>query len=149
MIQFLFNVNYRTAFGEDVVLNLKGVRYRMTTLNGELWSVTVSMKDVKVGDLLDYYYSVELDGVETRHEWLTQAHRLNISAGKAEHYVVYDRWISIPEDSYLYSSAFTDCINGQKPVIADTSDYDRTVTLKVRAPQLLRGALTFRVTVRS
>ena len=139
MIQFLFNVNYRTAFGEDVVLNLKGVRYRMTTLNGELWSVTVSMKDVKVGDLLDYYYSVELDGVETRHEWLTQAHRLNISAGKAEHYVVYDRWISIPEDSYLYSSAFTDCINGQKPVIADTSDYDRTVTLKVRAPQLLRG----------
>ena len=64
MIQFLFNVNYRTAFGEDVVLNLKGVRYRMTTLNGELWSVTVSMKDVKVGDLLDYYYSVELDGVD-------------------------------------------------------------------------------------
>ena len=139
MIRFVFNVNYKTAFGEDVVLNLKGVRYRMTTLDGELWSVNVSLKDIRVGDVLRYYYSVELDGVETRHEWLTQAHMLDITASKTEHYVVYDRWISMPEDSYLYSSAFTDCINGQTPVVPAATDYAKTVRIKVRAPQLRRG----------
>lgn len=139
MIRFVFNVNYKTAFGEDVVLNLKGVRYRMTTLDGELWSVNVSLKDIRVGDVLRYYYSVELDGVETRHEWLTQAHMLDITANKTEHYVVYDRWISMPEDSYLYSSAFTDCINGQTPVVPAVTDYAKTVRIKVRAPQLRRG----------
>ena len=139
MIRFVFNVNYKTAFGEDVVLNLKGVRYRMTTLDGELWSVNVSLKDIRVGDVLRYYYSVELDGVETRHEWLTQAHMLDITASKTEHYVVYDRWISMPEDSYLYSSAFTDCINGQTPVVPAVTDYAKTVRIKVRAPQLRRG----------
>ena len=139
MIRFVFNVNYKTAFGEDVVLNLKGVKYRMTTLDGELWSVNVSLKDIRVGDVLRYYYSVELDGVETRHEWLTQAHMLDITASKTEHYVVYDRWISMPEDSYLYSSAFTDCINGQTPVVPAATDYAKTVRIKVRAPQLRRG----------
>ena len=139
MIRFVFNVNYKTAFGEDVVLNLKGVKYRMTTLDGELWSVNVSLKDIREGDVLRYYYSVELDGVETRHEWLTQAHMLDITASKTEHYVVYDRWISMPEDSYLYSSAFTDCINGQTPVVPAVTDYTKTVRIKVRAPQLRRG----------
>ena len=139
MTEFVFHVNERTVFGEDVVLNLNGTGYRMTTHNGELWSVAVTLKDVKAGNRLSYYYSVELDGVEVRHEWLTQAHTLNLTAGKAERYVVYDHWIGIPEDAYLYSSAFTDCINGQKPSLPAMTGYEKTVRITVRAPQLLQG----------
>ena len=65
--------------------------------------------NIKQADLqprLDYYYSVFNADGETTHEWLTEAHRLDFSALNGTHYVVYDHWIDIPEDTYLYSSAF-------------------------------------------
>ena len=64
-------------------------------------------------------------------------HRLSLSALKANAYHVYDQWNAIPEDAYQYTSAFTQCLKNAatcNPIAA--SDYERTLRLVVRAPQL-------------
>jgi len=71
-----------------------------------------------------------------RQEWLVEPHHLELVAGDHARYTVYDHWLDIPEDAYLYSSAFTDCVMARKREPSTPVDYQRTVRLKVRAPQL-------------
>lgn len=110
-------------------------QYKMTTLDGLHWFYELT-KAVKVGTHLDYYYSVYRGDEEARHEWLTEPHRLEIIAPKANRYMVYDHWLDIPEDSYMYSSAFTDCIAVHQCEMSEETPYSQTLRLKVRAPQL-------------
>ena len=136
-----FNIDYRTTFGESLVLNIwesgSLTKYHMLTSDGVRWSQTVAVKTPKQS--YSYYYSVMRDGKVSRCEWTVVMHRLDISAGRADTYVVYDRWQTMPEDAYLYSSAFTDCINHQQPAVVQPSEFVRTVRLQVRAPQLRDG----------
>ena len=89
-----------------------------------------------MGEVIDYYYSVDCDGQPKRHEWLVDAHRLEMASEKGINYIIYDHWIDIPEDSYLYSSAFTDCVARHTVVKSPVKPFTTTVRLKVRAPQL-------------
>ena len=144
-MKLLFNVEYQTTFGEDLVLNIlseedaaKTSQHKMTTLDGVHWFVELT-KAAKPGTYIDYYYSL-IRGEETlRHEWLVEPHRLEFAAQKAARYTVYDHWIDIPEDSYMYSSALTECVMARKRALSTKSEYQRTVRLKVRAPQLRLG----------
>ncbi len=138
-MKLLFNLEYQTTFGEELVLNIlkengKVEQHKMGTLNGLNWTCTINHG--KACAYVDYYYSVYRGDEEYRHEWLVQPHRLEFSATKATRYIVYDHWIDIPEDSYLYSSAFTDCVFARECRLSKEADYSRTVRLKVRAPQL-------------
>ena len=138
-MKLLFNLEYQTTFGEELVLNIlkengKVEQHKMGTLNGLNWTCTINHG--KACMYVDYYYSVYRGDEEYRHEWLVQPHRLEFSATKATRYIVYDHWIDIPEDSYLYSSAFTDCVFARECRLSKEADYSRTVRLKVRAPQL-------------
>ena len=142
-MKILFNVEYRTSFGEDLVLNIlsedatKSSQHKMTTLDGLHWFVELTM--THKGAFIDYYYSLLRGDEEARHEWLVEPHRLEFAASKASRYTVYDHWIDIPEDSYMYSSAFTECIMARKREFSTKTEYVRTVRLKVRAPQLRLG----------
>ena len=49
---------------------------------------------------------------------------------------MYDHWIDIPEDAFLYSTAFTECVAARKLNTSPQTSYAKTVRLKVRAPQL-------------
>ncbi len=142
-MNILLNINYNTVFGEELVLNIvnakepgKATSYRMKTADGKLWSCELKLP-LKTGTYIDYYYSV-VRGEDNiiNHEWQVQPHRLEINAMKAKDFIVYDRWISAPEDSYLYSAAFTECIRNRKTAIMPLSGYSNTVRVKVRAPQL-------------
>lgn len=139
-----FNVDYRTRFGEEIVLNLVTgntiTKYRMVTVNGKRWSYDLNITP-NVPQTLTYYYAVERDGHSERHEWTTIMHTLELNASQGGSYVVYDRWNDMPEDSYLYSAAFTDCINGRGLSGLQPSSFARTVRLVVRAPQLRTGHL--------
>jgi len=135
-----FNLEYQTTFGEELVLNVlkeegKAEQHKMGTLDGKNWRCELS-KTVKAGTYLDYYYTVLRDGKLARHEWLVEPHRLEFAAVKGARYTVYDHWLDVPEDSYMYSSAFTDCVNKRERQLSTMSEYQRTVRLKVRAPQL-------------
>lgn len=144
-MNILLSVVYGTSFGEELVLNLitgveRGIRqstpYRMRTVNGREWTCNLRL-DLQKGTFIDYYYSVVRgeDNV-VRREWQNEPHRLEINALRGDSIIVYDHWIDMPDDSYLYSSAFTDCIRRRKTSPVALSDYPVTARLKVRAPQL-------------
>ena len=143
-MKLVFNIEYQTVFGEELILNLmtrdvQGASlesaYRMSTIDGYHWFYEMRGK-FNVGNVIDYYYSVECNGMQSRHEWLIAPHRLELVSNNGTNYMIYDHWIDIPEDSYLYSSAFTDCIARHTPVKSALKPFVSTVRLKVRAPQL-------------
>ena len=139
-----FNLDYKTVYGEEIVLNMLSAdgtvskRYDLKTVDGRQWRTEA---DVTVNDdqHIDYYYSVERNGVQLRHEWLVVPHRLDLSAAKAAKYTTWDHWNDIPEDSYLYSSAFTDCVAAHEHHDVPETRYSKSIQLKVRAPQLRVG----------
>ncbi|MCR5241594.1 MAG: 4-alpha-glucanotransferase [Prevotella sp.] len=137
-----FNLIYQTTFGENLVLNIlsadeskKPEQHKMITLDGQHWTVDIS-KSAKSETFIDYFYSVERGEEELRHEWLVEPHRLEFAAVKGARYTVYDHWIDIPDDAFMYSSAFTECVQARKRALSTKSEFTRTVRLKVRAPQL-------------
>ncbi len=140
-MKILFNLEYQTTFGEELVLNIlaeedaKPSRHKMTTLDGLHWFVELS-KAYKPGTYIDYYYSLQRGDEESRHEWLVTPHRLEFAAQKGMRYTVYDHWIDIPEDAFMYSSAFTDCVLARPRALSAPTGFQRTVRMKVRAPQL-------------
>lgn len=134
---------YETVFGQNLQLNIvndatgKTDCYAMTTADGKLWQCDVEIEDVP--NHIDYFYSIEKYDKAERHEWLTITHRLEFNATKADVYTVHNRWMDIPCDSYLYSSAFTDCVNRRHHEEVPMTRYDKTLRLVVRAPQLRQG----------
>ena len=138
-MKILFHLEYQTTFGEELVVNIlseeKTETHKMGTLDGLHWTCELS-KAVKTSAHIDYYYSVMRGDQVERTEWLVEPHRLEFAASKGARYTVYDHWLDIPEDSYLYSSAFTDCVAARDRRMSKSTDYAKTVRLKVRAPQL-------------
>ena len=144
-MKLLFNMEYQTTFGEDLVLNVmyeddasKVSCHKMVTLDGLHWFCELN-KGLKPGTYIDYFYSLMRGDDEARREWTVMPHRLECAAQKATSYTIYDHWIDIPEDSYMYSSAFTECVLARKRELSPKSEFLRTVRLKVRAPQLRNG----------
>lgn len=140
-----FNIDYRTNFGEDLVLNRieddkqggeKISQYRMNTVDGNRWSYQMVLPQNQENTIINYFYSVENDSQNRRKEWLTETHRVELTASKGISYTLYDHWNDMPEDTYLYSSAFTECINRRAKGQLKASDYERTVRFFVRMPQL-------------
>ena len=134
-----FNLEYQTTFGEELMLNIlaegKTEQHKMGTLDGLHWMCELN-KTVKADKCIDYFYSVVRGEQQARTEWLTEPHRLELVAAKGARYTVYDHWIDIPEDAFLYSSAFTECVAAREKKSSEVTRFDKTVRLKVRAPQL-------------
>ena len=134
-----FHLEYQTTFGEELMVNIltdgKPKEYKMGTLDGIHWSTEIS-KAVNANGHLDYYYSVVRGDEQERTEWLVEPHRLDFTIEKDAHYTVYDHWLDIPEDAFLYSTAFTECVAARNLNTSPQTVYPKTVCLKVRAPQL-------------
>ena len=139
-----FNIDYSTVFGEELVLNIveesgknagKITQYRMSTYDGLRWNYTLRLGRKRI-DALTYYYSIERAGIAERREWTVMTHKFSLGAQKATDVTIYDQWNDIPEDSYLYSSAFTDCIARRQLTQPAPTFYAQTLRLQVRAPQL-------------
>ncbi len=141
-----FNLEYVAGFGDQLELcvvngSKKGKCHPMTSLNGRDWFLDITDealcgKVLHEGSYVDYYYRVCVDHEQRRQEWTMEPHRLEFAALHGMSYVVYDHWLDIPEDAYLYSSAFTECVLARKRSLSAGTEFIRTVRLKVRAPQL-------------
>jgi len=130
-----FNVDYRTTFGEVLVINIGGQQFNMVTNDGERWTYQM-LTNIETGGSIDYFYSVTRNGWETRREWPVEPHRLEANNSAAKVITVYDHWIDLPEDGFLYSSAVTECLTKRKKVNIPKGKISKTIRLKVRAPQL-------------
>lgn len=142
-----FNISYRTVFGQELVLNIyegpkdgerQIAQYHMSSYDGEHWQYVLH-KGFKPGDSIDYFYSVHRGNHAERVEWHMITHRLELNGRQTVNYIAYDNWVDIPEDAFLYSSAFTECVSPTKVVPVKENNFSKTVRLKVRAPQLLKG----------
>ena len=136
-----FNIEYKAMFGEQIVVNIQteegGLKLPLETTDGERWACDWGVESPEKS--YTYYYSVEREGRAVKTEWLMIKHQLDVNAKKAAVYTLYDHWKAMPEDAFLYSSAFTDCINHQVPQEMKPETGSKIVRLIVRAPQLRDG----------
>lgn len=136
-----FNIEYKAMFGEQIVVNIQTeegeLKLPLETTDGERWACDWCVESPEKS--YTYYYSVEREGKAVKTEWLMIKHQLDVNARKAAVYTLYDHWKAMPEDAYLYSSAFTDCINHQVPQEMKSETGSKIVRLIVRAPQLHDG----------
>ena len=99
-----------------------------------VWSVSFEQAPVRK-NYVDYYYSVHIDKTEVRREWQMMTHRIE-SIGNYSLYTACDCWYDIPDDAYLFSSAFTECLHNNGNSLSPFEDCEKVLRLKVRAPQL-------------
>ena len=136
-----FNIEYKAMFGEQIVVNIQTeegeLKLPLETTDGERWACDWCVESPEKS--YTYYYSVEREGRAVKTEWLMIKHQLEVNAKKAAVYTLYDHWKAMPEDAFLYSSAFTDCINHQAPQEMKSETGSKIVRLIVRAPQLRDG----------
>lgn len=136
-----FNIEYKAMFGEQIVVNIQTeegeLKLPLETTDGERWACDWCVESPEKS--YTYYYSVEREGRAVKTEWLMIKHQLEVNAKKAAAYTLYDHWKAMPEDAFLYSSAFTDCINHQVPQVMKPETGSKIVRLIVRAPQLRDG----------
>ncbi|WP_418859293.1 4-alpha-glucanotransferase [Segatella sp.] len=136
-----FNIEYKVMFGEQIVVNIQTeegeLKLPLETTDGERWACDWCVESPEKS--YTYYYSVEREGRAVKTEWLMIKHQLDVNARKAAVYTLYDHWKAMPEDAFLYSSAFTDCINHQAPQEMKPETGSKIVRLIVRAPQLRDG----------
>lgn len=136
-----FNIEYKAMFGEQIVVNIQTeegeLKLPLETTDGERWACDWCVESPEKS--YTYYYSVEREGRAVKTEWLMIKHQFEVNAKKAAVYTLYDHWKTMPEDAFLYSSAFTDCINHQAPQKMKPESGSKIVRLIVRAPQLRDG----------
>ena len=103
------NIEYRTSWGENLVLCIGKKRYPLSYVDNGIWTGEV---DWIRGRSLEYGYEVTYEGMTVRREW--KKHSLELPSGpKPESVTVNDRWFDRPADAPLYSSAFTKAIFGR------------------------------------
>ena len=127
------SIEYRTNWGEELVLCLGGKRYPLAYVADGLWQGEIAR--FKPESASEYGYEVVRDGYTVRKEW--KKHNLVLPEGIApEELTVIDRWNDRPYDSPFYSSAFTKAIFGRKAEKAKKAPKGANVLLQVAAPAL-------------
>ena len=97
-------IQYQTAWGESLRLKIGKRHIPMEYSFGGMWQIMLTSRDIKNGD--KYGFELVRDGKVIRTEW--RKHQLTVT-GKSL-VIIRDRWISRPENSAFYSSAFSDVI---------------------------------------
>ncbi|MCF0182396.1 MAG: 4-alpha-glucanotransferase [Muribaculaceae bacterium] len=138
-----FQIDYQTVYGEEMVLNILNEdrtiakQLPMKTSSGSDWKCELVVENNCFH--LCYYYSVRRGNNTVRHEWLVMPHFLDLTSPKGQKCTCYDHWIDNPDDSYLYTSAFTQCVSARESSMPAEVKFSQTLQLKVRAPQLRAG----------
>ena len=105
------SIEYRTNWGEEVVLCLGGRRYPMAYVTDGLWVCEVARFNPE--KTAEYSYEIVREGKTIRTEW--KKHTLSLPEGvTAKVVTVSDKWNDRPEDAPFWSSAFTNAIFGRK-----------------------------------
>lgn len=128
-MKIFISIEYRTRWGETPVLRFGKRRIVLQYAEGGIWHGIIDK--YKPGEPGEYHYEIERDGVVVRSEW--QPHVLQLPHGVSPRTLrIRDRWIDMPADAPLYTSAFTRGIFGREAE---------------KNPAKVRGNATLRVTL--
>lgn len=109
-MKLFFSIEYRTSWGEQLVLRLGKRRTVLQYADGGIWTGTLDR--FTQTEPTEYRYEIERDGVSVRTEW--RPHTLHLPADPAVRTLrIRDRWQEMPADTPFYASAFTRGIFGR------------------------------------
>ncbi len=149
-----FSVNYRTEWGQQLVVNIRymlqdgmerSAHLLMNTQDGEYWTADTAVVESRRSPVtsLTYFYTVEdNEGNELRREW-TMVPRL-YAFDDSKTYTFADKWRDQPLPQHLYTNAYAVTAGFHtnesiEPV--RLSLYRKSVLFCVSAPQLQHGQM--------
>ena len=131
-----FRIEYRTVWGENLVLCVGTERYPLSYIGEGLWHGEIERARSK--KVIEYTYELEHDSKVVRREW--KGHTLSLPAGSsAKTVTVFDRWNDRPADAPLYSDAFTKAIFSRSDVNRGKSVKGANVVFQVNAADVRPG----------
>ena len=127
-----FSVQYRTVWGEELVLRVGKRSFGMQYGGGGVWKITLSGREIRSGQC--YTYELVRGGVTVRTEWRSHVLRLPEGIREAQ---LHDRWTPRPANSAFWSSAFRNVIFGREK--AGVPVPKGNVILRTVAPEIRPG----------
>ena len=124
-----FSLQYRTVWGEQLVLRVGKHRFEMHYCGDGSWETSLSGREIRDGR--QYGYELVREGKTIRTEWRSHSLRLPLGAREA---IVRDRWMDRPSDSAFWSSAFRNVIFGREK--AEAEALRGNVILRTVAPEI-------------
>ncbi len=107
-MQCVFNVKYRCASGEKLLINISGMVLEMASCGDDDNFLALECR----GDETYFYSSQDLDG-KVRREWGSRTLSFDVSMG--ESIAIFDFWSEMPQELSFYSSLFTKSIFRREP----------------------------------
>lgn len=101
-MDFNFNIEYHTEWGENLFLVSGGKKYPMKYCSGGIWTLNIPGEELDE----DYHYEVSENGRTERREWRNHI-RPDIKSGEGTE-TIADKWLDIPQAAPFYTSAFSD-----------------------------------------
>lgn len=130
-----FSIAYSTQWGESLCLTFSSPSsspFFLSTTDGHLWKGTLHFP---LGfSVLSYTYEVWKEGKCVRKERV--AHQLQLPTQPEGEYWIEDHWRTQPEESYLYTSAFSrQTVVATEPLFLP---FASSITLRVLHPDTLK-----------
>ena len=137
-MKITFRIQYRTVWGESlcIFLNQQQIQHtvEMTTRNGEEWTGEANF-DFLSSEPITYRYAVSLHGKVVRKEFGAIPHSFYPGNVQQQHYLIEDCWRDLPQNAYLYTSAFNHTYTLEQPSkLSDNAG--RCITFRALCPGL-------------
>jgi 4-alpha-glucanotransferase len=91
---------------------------------------------------LAYSYSVVLDAKVLSKEWGSNPHKISLDKSVAINYL-YDSWQWLPENEYLYSSAYETAFFSRVKEKENQTQYHQTLRISAKIPQIKKNQKLF------
>ena len=132
-----FNIEYRTNWGEEVrISGLFPESIPLHTTDGIYWTAELELEVPQEGMTINYSYQIEQNGIVIRKEWDSFSRSIFLSGSSRKIYRINDCWKNIPEQLYLYSSAFTEALLAHPEKENIPQRYKKGLVIKAYAPRI-------------
>lgn len=138
----IFNIEYRTSWGEEVRVlgsipelgnNQPNKATPLHTVDGIHWTAEVDIQIPGNGSV-EYSYHIYRDGRTIRTEWNSLPRILHVADNPKKVYRIEDCWKNLPEQQYFYTSAFTESLLAHRERSAAPKSYKKGLLIKAYAP---------------
>ena len=132
-----FNIEYRTNWGEEVrISGLFPESIPLHTTDGIYWTAELELEVPQEGMTINYSYQIEQNGIVIRKEWDSFSRSIFLSGSSRKIYRINDCWKNIPEQLYLYSSAFKEALLAHPEKENIPQRYKKGLIIKAYAPRI-------------
>ncbi|KAA6322949.1 4-alpha-glucanotransferase [termite gut metagenome] len=138
-----FVIEYRIGWNEEIRIlgNIPELgdgnpnkAIQLQTYDGFHWTAQIQLSTPRT---IEYYYCIYRDNDIVCKEWVGFPRRLQFTAiDKDREYRLIDSWKDIPEESYFYSSAFTESLLAHRKRAGFPKQYRRGLAIKAYAPRI-------------